>query len=435
MVNADPRIGNPGGLGGKETQAIGVFTQNGPLAYDLMRAAFRRTTPIEERSSQLQNDELWAEPSGNTTNSGTMAGAVLQTISRFCETPEFAQLNLINDSQGDNLEDILSRRPDSLTNFPNWVSSDIGSTDAPLARNKLDNFFNSINGPLANLSSGASARLLEEINREIQVSLFGKRDAQWSLEAAIGNARHFIYIESPAFSDTAKDSEEPYAIDLIKKLKDRIDEVPGLRVIICTPRKPDYGKGYEPFIEYETYRRRKIIFEELPTKKVVAFHPVGFPGRQSFLENMLVIVDDTWALLGSSALRRRGLTFDGGTDLVFTDTQRIKGKSPAIAAFRRNIMAKRLGITQIESSGFGPLTHPDFVRLKDGVEAFYLIRETLRTGGLGKISRIFNAPKPDAITDEDAAEDPLIDLMNPEGEAFNLAEAVVSTLFSALNSY
>jgi hypothetical protein len=46
---------------------------------------------------------------------------------------------------------------------------------------------------------------------------------------------------------------------------------------------------------------------------------MGFPGRTSRLESTVVIVDDVWTMVGSSTLRRRGLSFDGGSDLVFTD--------------------------------------------------------------------------------------------------------------------
>jgi hypothetical protein len=65
-------------------------------------------------------------------------------------------------------------------------------------------------------------------------------------------------------------------------------------------------------------RRARIL--GLPPERVVFFHPIGFPGRPSRIESTVVIVDNTWAMVGSSTFRRRGLTFDGGSDLVFTDT-------------------------------------------------------------------------------------------------------------------
>jgi hypothetical protein len=45
----------------------------------------------------------------------------------------------------------------------------------------------------------------------------------------------------------------------------------------------------------------------------------------SRIESTTVIVDDCWALVGSSTFSRRGLCFDGGSDIVFTDQQINRG--------------------------------------------------------------------------------------------------------------
>src|SRR5436853_7617428 len=84
--------------------------------------------------------------------------------------------------------------------------------------------------------------------------------------------------------------------------------------------------------------------KDFDNSRVAAFHPVGFPGRASRLESTVVIIDDLWAMVGSSTFRRRGLTFDGGSDLVFSDLDLVDGVSPAIVDFRRKLMASRLGI-------------------------------------------------------------------------------------------
>lgn len=105
------------------------------------------------------------------------------------------------------------------------------------------------------------------------------------------------------------------------------------------------------------------------------------------LETTTVIVDDCYALVGSSTFRRRGLTFDGSYDLAFCDSQVESGGSPAIAAFRRAILAQRLGVTAAS-------TDPTFVRLRDGVESLYAIRELLLAGGLGRIDCLWNGEKP-----------------------------------------
>jgi len=120
-----------------------------------------------------------------------------------------------------------------------------------------------------------------------------------------------------------------------------------------------------------------------------------------------------WALVGSSTLRRRGLAFDGGADIVLTERDLSEGRSRAIAAFRRTLQADRLGIPL---PGAPPmLPSSGFVRLGDGVEAFHLMREVLRGGGLGRIDRL--AP---AEPVGPPASPRSIDAVNPDGETENL---------------
>src|SRR6266487_4452651 len=143
-----------------------------------------------------------------------------------------------------------------------------------------------------------------------------------------------------------------------------------------SPSRPHALMGFIPFqvespAQEAADRRARIL--GLPAERVVAFHPVGFPGRPSRLESTVVIVDDVWALVGSSTFRRRGLTFDGGSGLVFTDTDLVNGRSPAIANVRRQLMATRLGVRAAETNDFGTMPDPNFVRLSDGIEAFRVV--------------------------------------------------------------
>jgi hypothetical protein len=126
-----------------------------------------------------------------------------------------------------------------------------------------------------------------------------------------------------------------------------------------------------------------------------------------------VIIDDSWALVGSSTFRRRGLTFDGGYYVALADTQLERGGSAAIAGFRRALIANRLGLPN------GP-NNASSVRLRDGVESFYVIREALLSGGLGKIERLWNGETPGL----DPVHPATIDQANPEGREFDLATAI-----------
>jgi hypothetical protein len=460
MHCADPRRGSPGGLGGRETQAAGIATQGGRLAYDIARMAFRRTTNIIDRMIALAGT-AWNEPVATTppaaTDTGptarTFCGAVLQTISPYAETPEFNFLQYFVEQNPDDIpetfdelvdwmKDKVDEADDAVGNALNDILTSLGLDSnalddviAHLRDQVLDALDNLVDNSPGNESR--NERLFNELRREVMASIYGRRDAQWALEQAIGNAQRFIYIESPGFAATQKtyasgETVPDYARDLLASIQTRLNQMPGLHVIICTPRRPDYGIGYDGFAAQEvTDRRQKIL--AMPDRRVVSFHPLGFPGLQSSLESLVVIVDDVWALVGSSSFRRRGLTFDGGSDLVFTDVNLIDGRSPAIARFRRDLMAARLGISASDIGVLGsPEPHPTFVRLNEGVNAFYAIREMLQAGGLGKIERLWNGrmrgapPTPTPL--------PSLEIVNPDGLDFDIRSLWLEAFISSIST-
>src|SRR5262249_16830484 len=87
VLSASTRIGAPGGPGGRETSVTGVSTHGGSLAYGIARHALRRGKDIISRCTELA-DAKWNVPTQPAASNGTMAGAVLQTIAPYCETPE-----------------------------------------------------------------------------------------------------------------------------------------------------------------------------------------------------------------------------------------------------------------------------------------------------------------------------------------------------------
>jgi hypothetical protein len=448
--SAQIRLGALGGLGGRETQLTGITTQNARLAYDVARMAFRRTTNLPTRLIELVKSN-WNEPAQptelaadatRTLSTGTFAGAVLQTISSTCETPE---LFLLKDLIREDLE-ANNLIPLTFNEFVDWLTALVVRFKAlPVFSNPnslllkevvkgLDSLIEELKKQKDDndLDENQKERLYNEIRRELMASCFGRRDAQWAIKGAISQARRFIYIETPGFCSTQKDygsSPTPnYVADLISAISARLNEAPGLRVILCIPKYADCADGYESFAAYEISDRRAKILA-LPTDQVVAFHPVGFPGRQSRLESTVVIVDDVWAMVGSSTLRRRGLTFDGGSDLVFTDTDLVDSRSPSIASFRRTLMAQHIG-TRIPDLEKDLLSIPDptFTRLNDGVEAFYAVRELLVAGGLGKIERLWNGKDPytEAVTPAN------VTIANPDGEEFPILEALLLSTIANL---
>ncbi|MCC6511052.1 MAG: hypothetical protein IT423_18265 [Pirellulaceae bacterium] len=420
IISAQNRRGAPGGPGGRELQAVGVSTQNGRLAYDIALAGLRHAMGVVFTSTSVATDPNYSVPAeptalavgvAQTAAQGTFAGAVLGNIAPYCEVPDF-NVNLTG----------LTITPDDIINF---LQSNF----------TIPAEVNSILNALKTGSTGNAPQVVQNIGADLPIMLYGKRDTQWSLLNAIQNARRFIYIESPGFCSTAKDpGANPlptYAVDLIAAIRARMTNAQGLHVIICTPKMPDFSPGYEPLAAYEVADRRRSILGDdtavppvpgLPGQRTVAFHPIGFPGRPARIETTTVIVDDCYALVGSSTFRRRGLTFDGSYDLAFCDAQVESGGSPAIAAFRRAILAQRLGVTAAS-------TDPTFVRLRDGVESLYAIREFLLAGGLGRIDRLWNGETPGLPMVTPAP----IDQANPEGREFDLPTALALALLATFN--
>jgi hypothetical protein len=431
LQSADARLGAPGGLGGRETQAVGLAADQGRLAWDLGRAALRRTTRFDQRIVALAGG-AWDQPAEAT--SGSVAAAALQTIAPACATPELYILRTSGAIDPDS-----TTRPQTFDDLVDWVKDNLVPGGVPRRQDILDALDDLKDDSVLNEST--KERLFNELEREVMTTAYGRRDAQWALQDAIGRARRFIYIETPGFTPTQRDyaghgeTVPPYAADLIAAIAARMNAAPGLHVAICTPKFPDFGRGYEPAAAYEATARRTAI-RSLPTaqdaagSRVFAFHPIGFPGRRSRLETTVVIIDDVWALIGASTFRRRGLTFDGATDVVLTDTVLEEGVCPSLRDFRRTLLAARLGISPTSPSQFGGMPDPSFVRLADGVEACLIIREQLLAGGLGRIEPLWNGIEPGlpAITPFEQ------DLADPDGEAFNLPKALAAIALASLST-
>ena len=126
---------------------------------------------------------------------------------------------------------------------------------------------------------------------------------------------------------------------------------------------------------------------------MAVFHPIGFPGRPLRVMTNVTVVDDVWAMVGSSAFRRRGLTFDGGLDMVLFDSTIRDGRGVAIADLRRRLMAAHLDAAPPPpaTAALFPVPSPTWVRLADAHSAFTVCKEMLDHGGNGLIEPLWTA--------------------------------------------
>jgi hypothetical protein len=433
-ICAQSRIGAPGSFGGRETTVIGASTHGGILAYDIARHALRRSQDIIPRLVTLASSEwnIPAEPDAvdlgqqPAADNGTMAGALLQTVAPYCESPELYGLWDVSGISSALKTWITDNTPDSSSVLS--ALSTLQTTPAP-PQPAIDPDPGS--GTVGKVETTAQ-RLAIELERELTGVLYGRRDTQWSLHSAIQSARNIIYIETPGFCSTAHNASSPaagYTADLIATLTTQMAKMPGLYVIVCVPKNPDFAPGYEGMASYEVEDRlaivngMKLALSSPPAaERFALFHPIGFPGRNARVETNVVIIDDIWALIGGSTFRRRGLTFDGSSDLVFTDTLLENSRSTAIRDFRRTLMANRLGI-QANS------TESTYVALKDASTAFGIIQSALAGGGLGKLSSIWDGTTPGLTP----ATPLTADQANPDGREFDMLTASIVSLLGSVS--
>lgn len=392
-LRADARLGNPGNPAGPEERVVGVRTTAGRLAHDIGRATLRRTKHLIPRLIELDNNSFNTPAAGT----GTVAGALLQTIAPFCENPELAVLN----------------NPSTLPSDWNGVVALINSI-IPGA------------GSLIPSTPAAGDRWAAEVKRDAMAAKHGRRDAQWALRWQIGHARTLIYIESALFGPSAESGVGDHGYDFVADLVARLGAAKGLHLIISVPRLPPFGPGYEGWAK-RFHELRNTALDQLiaaAPKRVLVFHPVGFPGRPEVQRGNVVIVDDVFAMIGSSTLSRRGLTFDGGLDVALLDRDLRDGASVRIRDFRRALMALTLGKTPPAA---GDTPDPGWVRLGSMLGAFAQFREVLIDHeGEGLIQQLFRGPGDDEVLAQSRA------IADPEGRDFNGALVAGSALAAAL---
>jgi hypothetical protein len=375
---ASPDLGDPGNPAGPDAHITGVRV-GGQLAYDLAFHALKRCLPV----IPLGGPAGWiVQSAGNNwdvppvdpdppAGQPFIAGAVLETVAPLVDSPELSLLPLPADT-------------DSVSTLVSQVAQALGFP-----------------APVVTIAN--EPRLRRELQGEIQTAKDGQRDAMWSIARAVSEAREYVFIESPMFGRTARpDGTHPETglVDLVTLLAAQITANPRLKVFVCVPRYPDFPVEQENWFRAALVQR-KAAFDLLTaadSNRVAAFHPVGFPGRSTVGRGTVVLVDDVYALVGTSHWRRRGMTFDGGCDLVGIDRQfNDSGSSAAIARFRQELLATRLGVPVPTGPGSSSAL---WTRLAEPEAAFDAVRDLLQAGGLGRCSPVWAGPTDTAVIPE-----------------------------------
>jgi hypothetical protein len=359
--SARAELADPGNPAGPDVFASGVQV-GGQLGYDLALHALKRAEPILPVGPAAlgwlvsTDGNNWSPPAADTA--GTVAGVMLETIAPFVDSPELSLLPAPTPG-------------DTVQNAVNALAAKIGV-------------------PPPQVSVANEAQLLQELERESQTASAGQHEALLSLARAIAQAEDYIYVEGPAFSATSFGSDG--GLDLVSLLGQRLTNVPRLKLIICVPRLPDFTPAKANWARAAFAQRAAAITKlvQAAPGQVVAFSPVGFPGRWSAIRSTAVLVDDVYALVGTSHFRRRGMTFDGGVSVAGMDRQLDGwGVSASIASFRQMLVARKLGV-DVPS---GPAaTTALWTRLARPESTFAALVELLSEGGQGYCSPVWAGP-------------------------------------------
>lgn len=389
---AQPELGDPGNPPGPDLHAAGVRV-DGQLGYDLALHALKRAQAVLPMAPTAlgwlvtTGGNNWSDPAPDA--SGTVSAAMLETVAPFCDSPEFGLPGIPVPQPTDSIQGAADALADAL----------------------------GLSHP--SISVANEGRLRRELQREMITAKKGQRDALWALTRAIRQAREFVYIESPSFARTARPTGAPllHEIDLVELLRARMQANARLKVMICVPRQPDFTNAKANWVRAALAHRKQAIqtLTAQDRQRVAAFHPIGFPGRPTAIRSTVVIVDDVWALVGTSHFRRRGMTFDGGCDVVSIDRSfNARGTSSGIARFRQELMANKLGVTIPSGPGNSSAL---WTRLAEPEGAFDVLADLLSTGGLGRCSPVWAGPTDThVIPQSDAIADP--DGVDPDGSGF-----------------
>jgi len=254
-----PDLGNPGNPAGPDVHAVGIRC-DGFLARDLALHAVKRAQPIIPLGGATAGWVIatggnnWNPPPADTT--GTVAAVMLETVAAICDTPELSIGATPEPQPGDTVQALVDSAAAALG---------VGTVPVNVAN---------------------ANEIVRRVQPEIVTAKHGQRDALWALRRAFGQARELIYIETPGLARTARPVGAPAAheIDLIDVIRTQLVANPRLKVIICTPRLPDFdteaGGSAEPWPKWA--RMRGMSYSAANGLRIGVTSPLATAVAQNF---------------------------------------------------------------------------------------------------------------------------------------------------------
>lgn len=264
---------------------------------------------------------------------------------------------------------------------------------------------------LRNAAAGPIDSMTRALDRRILTAAFGGREALTALLAAIDRAQDLVYLETPAVDNLAIDSGGEN-LRLWQRLLSRMTARKGLRVVLCVPSllSPGTPKRMQEV-------RDHCLMDAVDAMRTAAadrfalFSPGAGADRAVRFASTSVVIDDAFALTGTTHLSRRGLSWDSSLAASVFDERLVDGRPQDVRAFRIQLMADRLGIPPTRLPG-------------EGAELVKAIRELDARGSerLSAMSIIRPTPAPPNGD---------IDIWNPDGSRTDLSLSSIATLFAS----
>lgn len=264
---------------------------------------------------------------------------------------------------------------------------------------------------LRNAAGANISAMTRALDRRLLTSAFGAREALMALLAAIDRAQDFVYIETPCVDNLTVQSGTEN-LQWWTRLMTRMNTRKGLRVALCVPTRlaPGTPKMMQDVRDHCLLDAVTAMRNAFPDRFAL-FSPGTGAGRSLRLASTSVVVDDVWALTGTTHLSRRGLSWDSSLAATVFDEQVTDGRSTDVRNFRIQLMSDRLSL-------------PNTRLPQDPAELIRAIRD-LDTRGSNKLS-----VKP-IVRPSTTPANGDIDIWNPDGSASGLSLSSIATLFAS----
>jgi hypothetical protein len=249
------------------------------------------------------------------------------------------------------------------------------------------------------------------LDRRLQVGAFGAREAAVALAAAFARAQDLVYIETPALDNLPYGSGGDQ-VNLWSQLIARLGQRKGLQVVVCVPTllapgAPRMLQGVRDTALLDALDAMRAAAPD----RLAAFSPGAGAGRALRLATTTVIVDDAFALTGTTHLWRRGLTYDSSLAAAVFDERLVDGRPQEVRNFRIRLLADRLGL---------PVPRvPD-----DAAELVRAVRQFDHRGSVRLSATAIARPETLPTADDQ-------NTWNPDGTRTDLTLSAIAALFAA----